>query len=303
MAHSLASMQLGHLHHQFVQFLEKLDCVHETYKFWHGFLCEDSLAYLWMYTALRYRDWDLRQASDKQMGALYTAYDHGAYQRLIPQHLWDLCSLPESILAQLKVGAFGARLKSTEWNDTAIDECHEMAIHKDCKLAIIRPTKEQMTFIANHLPFLAVCQHNLKNQVLPPKKRKTCYQPTARGKAIEGNAKATPASLNLHGWVPTDQGKTLCTITHHKMATPEQSHDLMTFRAEGPEGCESYVKTRLLGEPSTQAPVLEKEADNIHRNQISKTTDQTGREGEEDLPAIVEVPVGLGSRAQAHSHP
>lgn len=157
--------------------------MHDTYKFWHRFLLEDSLPYLSLYISLRYRNWDMRLASYKQMVPLFTAYDHGTYQRLIPHHLHDLFSLPECLTRQLQKGAFSVRLKALEWNGVAIDECHEMQINKDCKLAIVRPSKDRMTFLANHLPFRAASIRNLKHQVLPPKKKEnpaTNQQPGTR---------------------------------------------------------------------------------------------------------------------------
>ena len=78
------------------------------------------------------------------MAAIFEAFDRQNYQRLIPQHLKDLASIPESILDDFVNGGFSARLSSSEWHAVAIDECHETKINKDAKLAVLRPTESKM---------------------------------------------------------------------------------------------------------------------------------------------------------------
>ena len=36
------------------------------------------------------------------------------------------------------------RLSSTDWHGVALDECHEMEINKDAKLAVVGPTPDKM---------------------------------------------------------------------------------------------------------------------------------------------------------------
>lgn len=60
------------------------------------------------------------------------------------------------------------------------------------------------------------------------------------------------------------------TIIEHKPATPEQSHDLLTFQKSGQEAYEGYVKYRLLGEPSTETPVRKKRLLTFSITQIQK---------------------------------
>ena len=66
----------------------------------------------------------------------------------------------------------------------ALDECHEIKINKDAKLAVIRPAPERMTSIANYLLFRAQSVNNLLAQILPQtKKNTTCYTVTSRDSA------------------------------------------------------------------------------------------------------------------------
>ena len=97
------------------------------------------------------------------MAAIFTAFDCPTYQKLIPRHLHDLATLPRFLLGHLERGAFAVRLSPSECKAVALDECHEMCINK---LAVVRPTKERMQFLANFLPFRSACLKNLKIKFL-----------------------------------------------------------------------------------------------------------------------------------------
>ena len=258
MASSFVANKLPTLYSKFLKHLETLVKKHDTYKFWHGFLFEDCLPYLSLYISIRYRNWEMRVASLKHMVPLYTAFDHGTYQRLLPRHLFDLCRLPDCLKLQLKRGAFAVRLSPSDWCGVALDECHEMKINKDCKLAVVRPNREKMTHLSNYLPFRSACINNLKSQILPKQNRTTCYTPTTRDKIVEENTKAMVHALSSHGMVDSDQEHTLCTLIDHKQATPDQSNDLLHFRKIGQEAFEAHMKYRILKEASTTAPVRKK---------------------------------------------
>ena len=73
----------------------------------------------------------------KSMAAIFTAFDHPNYQRLISQHLADIPTTPAPIIAMFKQGAFVVSLSGRPWHSVAIDEAHEM--NKDCKSAVMRP--------------------------------------------------------------------------------------------------------------------------------------------------------------------
>ena len=46
-----------------------------------------------------------------------------------------------------------------------LDEAHEMLINKDCKIAVVRPTKEFVSRMAFHLG--QGVMHNFQNQLTP----------------------------------------------------------------------------------------------------------------------------------------
>ena len=39
----------------------------------------------------------------------------------------------------------------------ALDECHKMCINKNCKIAVIWPSKDRMELLSNYLPFRSAC--------------------------------------------------------------------------------------------------------------------------------------------------
>ena len=140
---------------------------HDTIRFWYQFISEDCFAYIGLFIALRYRNWDLRMGSLKLLGPVYSAFDHSIYQELVPRHLKDILTMPPTVLHHLHKGSFSVRPSPTEWHGVGIDECHEMKINKDDKLAVVHPSKQRMEFLSNYMSFRAACVDNLKKQIFP----------------------------------------------------------------------------------------------------------------------------------------
>ena len=141
----------------FKQFLDTLSEKQDTARFWRDFLFQDCFPYISLFTAVRYRNWEMRVGSIKQLVAIYAAFDRKTYEELLPRHLHDLAILPNYIIEHFQKGSFSIRLTKSDWCGVALDE---MKINKDAKLAVIRPNKEKMQSIANYLPFRAKCINN-----------------------------------------------------------------------------------------------------------------------------------------------
>ena len=101
----------------------------DTVKFWFQFIMVDCFAYLSLYVATRYRN--------------------------------------EPVLIHLQNGGFSARLTATKWHGVAIEECHEMQINKDAKLAVVRPSQQRTEYLSDYLPYRSACIKNLKQQLFP----------------------------------------------------------------------------------------------------------------------------------------
>ena len=158
-------------HDDFQKFMSDMCKKQDTIRFWYQFAFEDCLAYLGLYTSIRTRNWHLRTSSIKLMAPIFEAFDRQIYQRLIPQHLMDLAKLPHALLQHLQDGGFSVRLSPSERHGVALDECHEMKINKDSKMAVIRPSVEKMEHITHYLQFRAGCINNLQEQCFPERKK------------------------------------------------------------------------------------------------------------------------------------
>ena len=255
-------LELQCSHSEFTTFMEGLVAKQDTISFWYQFVTADCFAYLALYTGIRNRNWHLRTGSLKLMASVFHAFDRPIYQRLIPQHLMDLARMPQSVLQHLVQGGFSVRLSATEWHAVALDECHEMCINRDAKLAVIRPGVQKMEHTSHYLQFRASCINNLKVQLFPEQRKHKpsfSHKPSSKDKISDNNIKAMRESIEGHGMFSistTNQG--LWNFLDNIQATPEQSRDLLTFRKIGQSSFEEYISSKLLKQPSIQAPVRKK---------------------------------------------
>ena len=107
--HYLASKSRAFQHYfeNFREFIQKMAHTDDTWRFWVQFVFEDAMAYISLFLAIRSGDWDLRVANVKAMAAVFTAFDHQTYQKLISHHLEDnIATMPPSIITMFRQGAF-----------------------------------------------------------------------------------------------------------------------------------------------------------------------------------------------------
>ncbi len=135
--------ELPYSYSSFDRFMSDKAKEQDTIRFWLQFVTVDIFSYIALYTGIRTRNWQLRTGSLKLMASVFSAFDRPIYQRLIPQHLKDLAQMPPRVLQHLQDGGFSVRLTSTEWHAVALDECHEMKVNKDAKLAVVRPSERR----------------------------------------------------------------------------------------------------------------------------------------------------------------
>ena len=143
----------------------------DTIRFWFQYVTVDVMCYFSLFIAIRYRNWHLRNGSIKLLAPIFFAFDRPVYQSLIPRHNYDVLCLPDSVHKHLQQGSFSIRLSSTEWHGVALDECHEMKINKDAKLAVTRPSVHKMEYLSNHLQFRAICVNNLIQPLFPERNK------------------------------------------------------------------------------------------------------------------------------------
>ena len=100
-------------------------------RFWVQFVFQDAMAYVCLFLAIRTGNWNLRMTTIKSIAAVFIAFDHSNYQKLISQHLEDVLTMPAPITAMFQQGAFVVSMHGRPWHSIAIDESHKI-INKDC---------------------------------------------------------------------------------------------------------------------------------------------------------------------------
>ena len=200
----------------------------------------------------------------KQMAPLYTAFDRTTYSRLIPRHLHDLLTFPPEVLQAFSEGAFSVWLSTRQFCSVGLDEAHEMKINKECKAAIVRPSKENMHTLSNTIQFRASMVTSLTTELFPERsKRHTkeaiTLKPSLTQQKVEENIEAMATAVRSSGMlarVETNRGlANFFTNTH---ATPEQRHDLLQYRKIGQADYDAHVNYRLLKSPSSKAPTRQR---------------------------------------------
>ena len=71
----------------FTQFVQQMASKDDVWKFWTQFAFQDVMAYVTLFLAMRSGDWNIHVCSIKKMAALFTAFDHKTYQKLLAQHI------------------------------------------------------------------------------------------------------------------------------------------------------------------------------------------------------------------------
>ena len=232
------------------------------------------MAYFGLYLAIRYRNWQLRNSSIKLLAAIFTAFDCPIYQQLVPRHILDILTLPNAVLEHLEKGGFSVRLTKNESHGVALDECHEMKIKKDAKMAVVPPSATKMEYLSHYLPFQATCVNNFNQQLFPERAHHTQkfpYCPSSQDKKMAMNVECMLKAIADHGlFYDHEENRGLWNVFRMLKATNEQAHDLIQFREIGQMEHEAYINTKLLNVPSTAAPLRRKRLCTFSSSQAQK---------------------------------
>ena len=220
-------------------FIQNMARTDETWRFWVQFVFEDAMAYVSLFLAIRSRNWDLRLASIKSMAAVFAAFDHPTYQRLISQHLEDVLVMPAPLRTMFRQGGFVMSISGTPWHSVAIDEGHEMLINKDCKSSIIHPLPDYINRITQHLPYRSKAIKNIQLQLFPSQQEKkplftTPFSTTPSQLKCEQNIQAQMHVIMEVGVLSiVDKNRGLKNMFTKKEANEAQTYDLLNFQIIG----------------------------------------------------------------------
>ena len=258
-------------------YIQKMARTDDTWRFWVQFVFEDVMAYISLHLAIRSGNWDLRVASVKSMAAVFTAFDHITYQKLITQHLEDIATMPAPILTMFRQGAFVVSITGRPWHSVGIDEGHEMLINKDCKTSIIHPLPDYINRIAQHLPYRSKAIKNLQSQLFPttPEKKNsitTPYTTNSNDFKTEQNVNAMVSLLQeAEIFTMVEKNRGLVNKFTKKEANAVQQHDLMNFRLIGQQEYKQRISAVILKNPSVGAPNRKRRLQTFSEKKVTKS--------------------------------
>ena len=219
---------------------------------------QECFSYVSLYLAMRSGRWDMRMAAIKSMAALFTAFDRPNYQKLIPQHIVNMLTIPKEILSHLSQGGFTVSIRGRPCHSVEIDESHEMCINKECKEYITRLSADYINRTAMFLPVRAQALKNIEAQLFPEQNPSSDSQPITtiyrESKKLELNVRSQVEKLKSSTITVSNPDNTLCHLFNRKQLTPEQVKDLMNFREIGQAEFESRIEYYILCNPSVKPP-------------------------------------------------
>ena len=234
---------------KFESYVKSMGKKDPNWQFWGEFILENCFAYVSLFFAVRSGNWKLRVAALKNMAPLFCAFDRPTYRKILPQHLADCLLLPSDISQSFADGNFVISINSTSWHLVALDEAHEMLINRDCKSAVIHPTKDFIHRMALYFPFRSKVLKNLKAQL---------YQTDTLESIDETHTCPKARKFSENAWSMkkcVDSGKLLPTDTLNQFlrnpftnttASPQQQQDLLTFRSIGQDDFDTFVQHTYL---------------------------------------------------------
>ena len=253
----------SNLFKEFQSWVGKLAEEDPNWKFWANFVFRDLLSYLSLYVSMRGGLWKLRMGGIKTLAPLFAAFDRPHYQKLLPNHLHDLATMPSEVISFFESGSFVCNVTGGHMHSVALDEAHEMLVNKDLKTTIVRPTKEYLDRMLYYYPVRSMIQKAVKREVLlsdgNTQGSKVCvFDRSPNSIRKEENVQCmmtkidTSNSLALHA--SSGQPSRCLTAISGQEASPEQQVDLLGFWEVGSFRLDNQIKFFVLRHPSTQAP-------------------------------------------------
>ena len=262
---------------KFKAFIQQLARTDSTWMFWIQFVFQDAAAYVGLFLSIRSGDWHLRTGSVKQMAAVFTAFDHPNYLRLISKHLADMLTMLQSVTTMFQQGAFVVSVKGRPWHSVAIDEAHEMLINKSCKMSIVRPSPDHINRIVKYLPFRTKALDNFRDLLFPEEEEKKLIEPASplshkpEDNKREQNIHCQIEAINKSGMLDNvSSNRGLFNPFTKQVATTQQSCDLLTFRSTGQQQFLNHIAVSILKQPSASVTVTKHRLNTFSSKKVNK---------------------------------
>ena len=248
-----------------------------NWKFWLQFVQNDCFSYISLFCAIRSGNWNLRLAGIKNMAPIFSAFDRPTYRKVVPQHLADCLLLPPDILQCFEQGGFSASITGRPWHMVALDELHEMLINKDCKSAVIHPTKEFLSSQSLYFPFRSSVLRNIKEKLQINREGDYSSSEIAtknRNLKAAENAEAMKKCISANEVLPknNDLDVSLRNPFTTKTASPAQQEDLLTFRDIGQSDFDTFVQYKYLGDTSVNPIARQHKLKTFANPKVTKRT-------------------------------
>ena len=186
---------------------------------------------------------------------------------------------------RVKNGGFVASIKGNTWSSVALDESHEMCINKDVKAAISKLSDDYISKIVSYLPYRAKSLKNFQSQleVFSGKESSKSVKFSSKDdELMEYNVKKLINAIKHYDLLPSKVSKNrgLFNVFTKTSADLQQNFDMLNFRATGETEINAFIKARVIGTPSTDAPVRRKNlkvfkgAKKERKNQNSKSSEK-----------------------------
>ena len=160
------------------------------------------------------------------------------------------------MLQSFQLGGFAVSITGRSWHSVGMDEAHEMLVNKDCKISVVRPTKEFVSRRSMYFPFRASVLHNIRKQLHPEADDQRSSVVASKNRDIKArrNTEVMRAAISSSDILPkvSTSGCCLRNAFTGKIASTSEQHDLLKFREIGNGDFDEYVQHSFLGTPSVQ---------------------------------------------------
>ena len=153
--------ELKGLEDQFLSFNMEQSEKDENYKFWNDFIHKDCIVFIGLFIAMRTSNWDLRNGCIKSMSEIFHVSESKYYRKLLPLHLKDIYTLPNSISEHMRNGGWVVNIKGNNTSSIALDEAHETLINLDVKDVLTGSDILAITENMHYLPYRADVHRNM----------------------------------------------------------------------------------------------------------------------------------------------